>query len=74
VRPRCHSMTGRVNDGDHVTVAPLGDGGPTVDDIVLVHYRGRAYLHLVKARQVVAISFSPRSPRNAAEKRPVGGG
>ncbi len=24
VRPRGHSMTGKVNDGDHVTVEPLG--------------------------------------------------
>jgi hypothetical protein len=51
LRPRGHSMTGRVNDGDRVTVVPLGDRQPAVDDIVLVRCRGREYLHLVKARQ-----------------------
>jgi hypothetical protein len=51
LRPRGPSMTGRVNDGDRVTVVPLGDRQPVVDDIVLVRCRGREYLHLVKARQ-----------------------
>jgi hypothetical protein len=52
LRPRGHSMTGKVNDGDQVTVAPLlGDRGPVVGDVVLVRCRGHEYLHLVKARQ-----------------------
>src|ERR1700737_2790639 len=51
LRPRGHSMTGRVNDGDQVTVAPPGDQAPDVDDVVLVRCRGHEYLHLVKARQ-----------------------
>ncbi len=51
VRPRGHSMTGRVNDGDDVTVAPLGNRDPEVGAVVLVRCRGREYLHLVKARQ-----------------------
>lgn len=51
VRPRGHSMTGRVNDGDIVTVEPLGEREPRVGDIVLCTVRGREYLHLVKAVQ-----------------------
>lgn len=51
VRPRGHSMTGRVNDGDHVTLEPLDHRDPVVDDVVLVRCRGHEYLHLVKARQ-----------------------
>lgn len=51
LRPRGHSMAGRVNDGDVVTVAPYGSADPRVDDIVLVKVKGREYLHLVKARQ-----------------------
>lgn len=44
-------MTGRVNDGDRVTVEPLRERSPEVDDVVLVRCRGHEYLHLVKARQ-----------------------
>ena len=51
VRPRGHSMTGRVNDADQVTVTPLGTRDPDVGDVVLVRCRGHEYLHLVKARQ-----------------------
>src|SRR5437660_1010228 len=51
LRPRGHSMTGRVNDGDHVTVEPLRDREPAVDDVVLVRCRRHEYLYLVKARQ-----------------------
>ena len=51
VRPRGHSMTGRVNDGGKVTVMPLGTRDPDVGDVVLVRCRGHEYLHLVKARQ-----------------------
>ena len=51
VRPRGHSMAGKVEDGDTVTLAPLG--GRTLDagDVVLVRVHGRVYLHLVKAVQ-----------------------
>ena len=48
-RPRGSSMKGRVNDGDLVTVAPLGDADPAVGDVVLCRVRGAEYLHLVKA-------------------------
>jgi hypothetical protein len=51
VRPRGHSMSGRVNDGDVVTIAPYGTNDPAVGDIVLVKVRGQEYLHLIKARQ-----------------------
>src|SRR6266536_521426 len=51
VRPRGHSMTGKVNDGEQVTVEPLHGRAPAVGEIVLVRCRGHEYLHLVKARQ-----------------------
>ncbi len=44
-------MTGKVNDGDQVTVEPLGARDPAIGAIVLVRCRGHDYLHLVKARQ-----------------------
>ena len=46
-RPRGHSMRGRVNDRQLVTVAPI-DEPPEVNDIVLCRARGNVYLHLVK--------------------------
>jgi SOS-response transcriptional repressor LexA len=51
VTPRGHSMAGKVEDGDHVTVEPFAEREPQVGDIVLVRCRGREYLHLVKAVQ-----------------------
>ena len=51
LRPRGHSMAGRVNDGDLVTVEPLGERELRAGDVVLVRVRGRGYLHLVKAIQ-----------------------
>lgn len=50
-RPRGHSMTGRVNDGDLVTVQPLGNDALNVGDVVLCRVRGAEYLHLVKAER-----------------------
>lgn len=47
-RPRGHSMTGKVNDGQLVTVVPLGSP-PLVGEVVLCKVNGREYLHLVKA-------------------------
>lgn len=49
IRPRGHSMRGKVNDGDLVTVSPIEPEGLAVGDIVLVRVRGRDYLHLIKA-------------------------
>src|SRR5918912_1016430 len=51
LRPRGHSMAGRVDDGNPVTVEPLGAREPEVGDVVLVRCRGHEYLHLVKARR-----------------------
>lgn len=49
IRPRGHSMKPRVHDGDAVTLAPVDPNTIVVDDIVLVHVKGRDFLHLVKA-------------------------
>ena len=49
VKPRGHSMRGKVNDGDLVTLEPVSPETLTVGDIVLVRVHGRDYLHLVKA-------------------------
>jgi SOS-response transcriptional repressor LexA len=51
VRPRGHSMKGRGNDGDHVTVAPCDPSTLQVGDIVLVRVHGHEYLHLIQAIQ-----------------------
>jgi hypothetical protein len=50
-RPRGHSMTGKVDDGQLCTVGPLGDHVLAVGDIVLCRVHGAQYLHLVKAIQ-----------------------
>lgn len=47
-RPRGHSMTGKVNDGQLVTVEPL-TGPAEVGDVVLCKVGLHQYLHLVKA-------------------------
>ncbi|MEO7718246.1 MAG: S24/S26 family peptidase [Capsulimonas sp.] len=49
IKPRGHSMTGKVNDGDHVTVEPCDPDTLQVGDIVLVRVHGNDYLHLIKA-------------------------
>ena len=49
IRPRGHSMKGKVNDGDLVTLEPCATENLSVGDIVLVRVSGRDYLHLVKA-------------------------
>ncbi len=49
VRPRGHSMKGKINSGDLVTLAPCDASELRVDDIVLVRVRGTDYLHLIKA-------------------------
>lgn len=52
-RPRGHSMTGRVNDGQLVTVEPVTMASRftalAVGDVVLCKVNGREYLHLIKA-------------------------
>jgi hypothetical protein len=49
IRPRGHSMKGKVNDSDLVTVEPCQAEDLAVGDIVLVRVKGHDYLHLVKA-------------------------
>ncbi len=49
IRPRGHSMRGRVDDADLLTVDPCDPAALQPDDIVLVRVRGRDYLHLIKA-------------------------
>ncbi len=49
VRPRGHSMRGKVDDGDLVTLEPCDPDTLAVGDIVLVRVHGSDYLHLVKA-------------------------
>ena len=51
VRPRGHSLAGKVDDGNTVTVEPVGEREPRAGDVVLCKVRGREYLHLVKAVQ-----------------------
>jgi len=47
-RPKGHSMTGKVDNGQLVTVVPL-QVDPVVDDIVLCKVGRNEYLHLIKA-------------------------
>lgn len=51
VTPRGHSMRGKVEDGDSVTLAPCDPKTLQASDIVLVKVKGRDYLHLIKAIQ-----------------------
>jgi len=51
LRPRGHSMRGRVEDGEIVRVEPLGDRVPAKGDVVLCRVHGHEYLHLVLAVQ-----------------------
>jgi Peptidase S24-like len=49
IRPRGHSMKGKVNDGDLVTVEPCNPEELSVGGIVLERVKGNDYLHLIKA-------------------------
>jgi hypothetical protein len=44
-------MSGKVDDGDTITLAPLADRALETGDVVLVRVHGRVYLHLIKAVQ-----------------------
>ncbi len=49
-RPRGHSMTGKIDNGQLVTVVPIKeDTSIAVGDAVLCKVNGKQYLHLVKA-------------------------
>jgi SOS-response transcriptional repressor LexA len=50
IKPRGHSMKGKVNDGDTVTLEPCDTEQLEVGDIVLVRVKGNDYLHLIKAK------------------------
>lgn len=50
-RPRGSSMTPRIESGQLVTVEPILDKAPEVDEVVLCEVAGAQYLHLVKAVQ-----------------------
>lgn len=50
-RPRGHSMSGKIDSGDLVTVAPVDPATLVVGDVVLCKVRGREYLHFVKAKR-----------------------
>ena len=49
VRPRGHSMQGKVDDGALVTLQPCLPENLKAGDIVLVRVNGNDYLHLIKA-------------------------
>ncbi len=49
IKPHGHSMRGKVNDGDKVTLTPMDPASLAVGDIVLVRVKGNVYLHLIKA-------------------------
>lgn len=49
VRPRGHSMKGKVEDGALVTLAPCEPAALRTGDIVLVRVHGHVYVHLIKA-------------------------
>ena len=49
IKPRGHSMRGKVNHRDTVTLEPCDVDDLSVGDIVLVRVKGNVYLHLIKA-------------------------
>ena len=48
-RPRGHSMSGKIDSGQLVTVMPVGSRRIEIGHIVLCKVNGAQYLHLVKA-------------------------
>jgi len=48
-RPRGNSMSGKIDSGQLVTVAPVADHVLEVGKIVLCQVNGTQYLHLIKA-------------------------
>ena len=48
-RPRGHSMRGKIESGQLVTIAPVLATDLQVGDIVLCAVRGAHYVHLIKA-------------------------
>jgi len=51
-RPRGGSMSGRIESGQLVTVAPVAEGvSLQPDDIVLCTVNGNQFLHIIKAKR-----------------------
>lgn len=48
-RPHGNSMMPRIKSGQRVTLDPLHDIDPSVDEAVLCKVRGNQYIHLVKS-------------------------
>lgn len=51
IRPVGGSMRGRIESGQLVTIEPVDPAVVSLDDVVLVEWRGNFLLHLVKERQ-----------------------
>ena len=50
IRPKGHSMKGKISSGQLVTLSPIGPHDELlVGDIVLVKVHGNVYLHLILA-------------------------
>ncbi len=49
IKPRGHSMRGKVEDGQEVLLRPVSEEELSVGDIVLVRLKGTVLLHLIKA-------------------------
>lgn len=49
IRPKGHSMKGKVESGEEVTLSVCDPKKLLPGDVVLVKVKGRVYLHLVKA-------------------------
>ncbi len=49
VRPVGGSMRGRIESGQLVTLVPVTGSEVSVDDVVLVEWKGNCLLHMVKA-------------------------
>lgn len=48
IRPHGGSMRGRIESGQEVTLSPVTPQEVTVDDVVLVRWKGNFLLHLIK--------------------------
>lgn len=51
-RPRGHSMSGRIDSGQLVSVSPITDTSVlAINDIVLCSVAGKQFLHIIKAKR-----------------------
>lgn len=49
IRPKGHSMAGKIESGQLVTLEPVEKSSLKKDDVVLCRVKGAVYLHLIKA-------------------------